>query len=76
MLHQLMRLSSHWEWDEKYIEVLQPVAIKKYNKYMGDIDLLDRIIVKYPTRGGTGKWTIRIIFHFFDFVAAAGWVQY
>ncbi|GBP42605.1 hypothetical protein EVAR_87156_1 [Eumeta japonica] len=59
-----------------YIEVPQPAAIKNYNKYMGGIDLLDRIIGKYPMRGRTGKWTIRTIFHFFDFAAAAGWVQY
>ncbi|GBP77292.1 hypothetical protein EVAR_31724_1 [Eumeta japonica] len=43
---------------------------------MGGIDLLDRIIGKYPMRERSGKWTIRTIFHFFDFAAEAGWVQY
>ncbi|GBP66325.1 hypothetical protein EVAR_77943_1 [Eumeta japonica] len=43
--------------DQLYLDIPQPVAIKKYNSYMGGIDLLDIIIGKYPMRGRTGKWT-------------------
>lgn len=39
---------------------------------MGGIDLLDRIIGKYLK----GKWTVRAIFHFFDFAAGAAWIEY
>lgn len=62
--------------DQQYLTVTQPVAIKKYNSYMGGIDLLDRIMAKYPMRGRTGKWTVRTIFHFFDFAAASAWIEY
>ncbi|CAB3225438.1 unnamed protein product [Arctia plantaginis] len=43
---------------------------------MEGIDRLDRIIGKYPMRGRTGKWTVRVIFHFFDCVAALAWIEY
>lgn len=62
--------------DQRYLDVPQPAAVKKYNSNMGGIDLLDRVIGKYAMRGRTGKWTVRAIFHFFDFAAAAAWIEY
>lgn len=60
----------------EYIEVKQPAIVKTYNANMGGIDLLDRVIGKYPMRYRTNKWTVRAIYHFVDFAAAAGWLQY
>lgn len=62
--------------DAKYIQVKQPAIVKFYNAKMGGIDLLDRVIGKYPMRYRTNKWTIRAIYHFIDFSVAAGWLMY
>ncbi|CAH1965230.1 unnamed protein product [Acanthoscelides obtectus] len=62
--------------DNKYIQIPQPNVIKEYNAFMGGVDLLDRVIGKYCMRSRTKKWTIRFIYHFFDFAAAASWLEY
>lgn len=62
--------------DQKYIEIKQPDLIKKYNSYMGGVDLLDRVIGMYAMRSRTNKWTIRAIYHFVDFAVAAAWLEY
>ncbi|KAG5879700.1 hypothetical protein JTB14_006485 [Gonioctena quinquepunctata] len=43
---------------------------------MEGVDLLDRVIGKYAMRGLTKRWTIRAIYHFFDFAVAACWLEY
>lgn len=44
----------------KYIEVKQPAILNSYNAKMGGVDLLDRVIGKYPMMYRTNKWTIRL----------------
>lgn len=61
---------------KKYIEIKRPALVEQYNKNMGGVDLLDRVIAKYTMRAKTRKWTVRTIFHFFDFAAAASWLKY
>ncbi|KAG5894991.1 hypothetical protein JTB14_014877 [Gonioctena quinquepunctata] len=71
---------SHDGWsktENEYITIKQPAAIvADYNAKMGGVDLLDRVIGKYAMRGRTKKWTIRAIYHFFDFAVAACWLEY
>lgn len=43
---------------------------------MGGVDLLDRMIGYYRISARTRKWTIRLIFHLFDFALAAAWLEY
>lgn len=62
--------------DRKYITVKQPAVVAEYNANMGGVDLLDRVIGKYPIRARTNKWTIHTIFHFFYFAVAASWLEY
>lgn len=62
--------------ENKYITIKQPAIVADYNAKMGGVDLLDRVIGKYAMRGRTKKWTIRAIYHFFDFAVAASWLEY
>lgn len=39
------------KWDRKtktYIEVIRPQAIIQYNKFMGGVDMSDRMVAHYP----------------------------
>lgn len=66
-------------WDKKnkvYVDVSRPSSIRSYNINMGGIDLLDRLISFYRISARTRKWTIRVIFHFFDFALVAAWIMY
>lgn len=61
---------------KRYIEIERPFAIQQYNTMMGGVDMLDRVISFYRIKARSKKWTIRLIFHFFDFAAAAAWLIY
>lgn len=62
--------------EKKYIEISRPSVVQQYNEKMGGVDLLDRVMSKYPMSSRTNKWTIRCIYAFVDFSAAASWLQY
>ena len=52
--------------EKKYIEIPRPNAIGEYNKNMGGIDLIDRMISLYRIRARSNKWTVKVILHFID----------
>ena len=56
--------------DSKYIQVKRPYVVAKYNDCMGGIDLIDQMISYYRIRARSKKWTVRVIFHFFDLAMA------
>lgn len=62
--------------DSKYIQVKRPYVVAKYNDCMGGIDLIDRMISYYRIRARSKKWTVRVIFHFFDLAMANSWILY
>lgn len=61
---------------KRYIDIDRPFAIQQYNNMMGGVDMLDRVISFYRIKARSKKWTIRLIFHLFDFAAAAAWLVY
>ncbi|KAJ2937295.1 hypothetical protein O0L34_g19536 [Tuta absoluta] len=61
---------------KRYIEIDRPFVIQQYNNMMGGVDMLDRVISFYRISARTKKWTVRLIFHSFDFAAAAAWLVY
>ncbi|CAH1978832.1 unnamed protein product, partial [Acanthoscelides obtectus] len=62
--------------DSKYIQVARPYIVAKYNDCMGGIDLIDRMISYYRIQARSKKWTVRVIFHFFDLALANSWIFY
>ncbi|CAH1960463.1 unnamed protein product [Acanthoscelides obtectus] len=62
--------------DSKYIQVPRPYIVAKYNGCMGGIGLIDRMISYYRIQARSKKWTVRVIFHFFDLAMANSWIYY
>ncbi|KAG5873629.1 hypothetical protein JTB14_003059 [Gonioctena quinquepunctata] len=72
-------LGSYIRWsktENEYITIKQPAIVADYNAEMEGVELLNRVIGKYAMRGRTKKWTIRAIYHFFNFAVAACWLEY
>ena len=66
-----------WSKKEKmYMQEPCPAIIREYNRYMGGVDLVDRMISYYCIKARTKKWTIRTIMHLFDLALANSWLQY
>ena len=43
---------------------------------MGEVDKLDHLIALYRIKTRTKKWTVKLIFHFVDFVLVNAWHEY
>lgn len=52
--------------DKKRTEVSRPFSIQEYNKFMGGVDLMDRMIAHYPHGFKNKKWYLRVFFHFLN----------
>ena len=62
--------------DKKFISVRRPAVVRLYNKSMGGVDLLDRMVSYYRTSARTRKWTVRVMLHMLDVAAANCWIEY
>jgi len=62
--------------DRKRIEVTRPLSIQEYNKFMGGVDLMDRMIAHYPHGFKNKKWYLRVFFHFLNVSIVNSWIIY
>lgn len=69
-------LKDFWECEKKYMSVTRPKCIKSHNKFMGGVDLADRMISYCPSRARTKKWTVQAILHIFDLALSNAWLQF
>ncbi|RXM30405.1 PiggyBac transposable element-derived protein 1 [Acipenser ruthenus] len=58
------------------VAVQCPAVVKKYNQYMGGVDLLDSLIALYRIKIRSKKWYHRLLFHFIDMTVVTSWLLY
>nr|CAI5833535.1 unnamed protein product [Callosobruchus analis] len=66
-------------WDKKegkFIMVKRPAVIRLYNLSMGGVDKNDFLIALYRTFIRSKKWTLRVIFHYFNLGVCNAWLEY
>lgn len=66
-------------WDRKegaYVMVKRPAIIRLYNTSMGGVDKSDFLIALYRTFIRSKKWTLRVIFHYFNLAVCNAWLEY
>lgn len=66
-------------WDRKegkYVMVKRPAVIRLYNVSMGGVDKSDFLIALYRTFIRSKKWTLRVIFHYFNLGVCNSWLEY
>ena len=62
--------------EQCYLEIPQPNVVRRYNEFMGGVDLLNRLIACYRSKHRTKKWPVRVFEHFMDSAVVNGWIQY
>ncbi|XP_049845597.1 piggyBac transposable element-derived protein 3-like [Schistocerca gregaria] len=66
-------------WDVKnhaHIEIEGPYTVACYNKFMGRVDMTDRMVARYPHTMKSKKFYLRIFFHFYNVVLVNAWILY
>ena len=66
-------------WDKKekkYIFIKRPAIVRYYNISMGGVDKSDFLIALYRTFIRSKKWTLRVIFHYFNLGVINAWLEY
>lgn len=66
-------------WDRKegqFIMVKRPAVVRLYNLSMGGVDKSDFLIALYRTFIRSKKWTLRVIFHYFNLGVCNSWLEY
>lgn len=61
---------------KQYVSVNRPLAVRNYNKFMGGVDLADRLLSVCPSRYRTKKWTQRFLSHMLDLAVTNAWLQF
>jgi len=66
-------------WDrtsKKYVDVVRPLCIAEYNKFMGGVDLSDMLIELYRIDIRGKKWYMRLFYYFLDLSVVNAWLLY
>ncbi|XP_034061427.1 uncharacterized protein LOC117539385 [Gymnodraco acuticeps] len=62
--------------NKTYVEVERPSIVATYNKYMGDVDLLDSFTAKYKFPMKSRRWHVYIFWHTIILAVINAWLLY
>lgn len=62
--------------EKTMIPITRPFCIQEYNKCMGGVDFMDRLISHYPHGFKKKKWYLRIFFQFLNTSIVNSWILY
>lgn len=69
--------ASRWDRSKKQIiEVNCPYSVQQYNKFMGGVDLVDRMVAHYPHGFKNKKWYLRVFFYFVNVTLVNAWLLF
>lgn len=60
----------------KMVEVSRPFSVSTYNKFMGGVDMSDRMVAHYPHALKNKKFYLRIFFHLLNVALVNAWVVF
>lgn len=60
--------------EKKIVEIQRPFSIQIYNKFMGGIDMADRMVAHYPHALKNKKFYLRIFFHLLNVSIVNAWI--
>lgn len=66
-------------WDKtkkSHVNIPRPQAVIQYNKFMGGVDMADRMVAHYPHATKNKKFYVRIAFHFINVAIINSWILY
>ena len=66
-------------WDrktKKHVEVSRPQCIIQYNRFMGGVDMTDRMVAHYPHGVKFKKYYMRIVYHFLNVATVNAWLLF
>lgn len=66
-------------WSKKtkeYIDVPSPAVVRRYNSFMGGVDVCDQLVEYYRISIKTKKWTLKVSLHMPDLSLVNAWMEY
>lgn len=72
-----MDTAERFDHDSKtVIQIPRPYSISIYNKFLGGVDMSDRMVAHYPHALKNKKFYLRIFFHLLNVAIVNAWVVY
>ncbi|KAK2724582.1 hypothetical protein QYM36_001168 [Artemia franciscana] len=65
-----------WCKNKVEVPVRQPEAIAVYNRFMGGVDKLNRMVLYYRVFIRSRKYPLRFVFHLIALVVLKSWLEY
>ncbi|KRY09120.1 PiggyBac transposable element-derived protein 3 [Trichinella patagoniensis] len=71
----LMKPEIFESW-KKHVDITEPNIIRQYNKYMGGVDVMDKVLSSYRPKFRSRKWWWNLFSHALNMAVVAAWKLY